>query len=349
MSTSETGASSVIWTSDIINSPKKRYEKVKEEKERRIKEWKSSLTELTERAKKLLNKYNDLKDILEERIAYKQDIEQNQEKLDKLEKRIKKLQKDKYTDSDLAEQKARIAQDIMDECEGSVCPFCGKIFGSDSEVKSHLNMTDEEMEKMNKVALRDSNYRQKYIKEKGINEFDMDVKLDDGEIAKVKVGEQIHHIVSVDPYSSTLRVSRLGNLAGFDINELPNLTALPYAKNISDFPENFQSVIQESIVKKIEMQYHDGPHNYSEEGLISYEDQMVQKMSEIEQAVLEKSRQAGGCIGQTKEGREQVCQDVKKELEKFRDECREKLENFGAGMKPGIYTHKVNVALSKKL
>jgi len=38
------------------------------------------------------------------------------------------------------------------------------------------------------------------------------------------------------------------------------------------------------------MQYHDGPHNYSEEGLISYEDQMVQKMSEIEQAVLEKSR-----------------------------------------------------------
>ncbi len=349
MSTSETGASSVIWTSDIINSPKKRYEKVKEEKERRIKEWKSSLTELTERAKKLLNKYNDLKDILEERIAYKQDIEQNQEKLDKLKKRIEKLEKDKYTDSDLAEQKARIAQDIMDECEGSVCPFCGKIFGSDGEVKSHLNMTDEEMEKMNKVALRDPNYRQKYIKEKGINEFDMDVKLDDGEIAKVKVGEQIHHIVSVDPYSSTLRVSRLGNLAGFDINELPNLTALPYAKNISDFPENFQSVIQESIVEKIEMQYHDGPHNYSEEGIISYEDQMVQKMSEIEQGVLEKSRQAGGCIGQTKEGREQACQDVKKELEQFRDECREKLEKFKASMKPGIYTHKINVALSKKL
>jgi len=297
MSTSETGASSVIWTSDIINSPKKRYEKVKEEKERRIKEWKSSLTELTERAKKLLNKYNDLKDILEERIAYKQDIEQNQEKLDKLEKRIKKLQKDKYTDSDLAEQKARIAQDIMDECEGSVCPFCGKIFGSDSEVKSHLNMTDEEMEKMNKVALRDPNYRQKYIKEKGINEFDMDVKLDDGEIAKVKVGEQIHHIVSVDPYSSTLRVSRLGNLAGFDINELPNLTALPYAKNISDFPENFQSVIQESIVEKIEMQYHDGPHNYSEEGLISYEDQMVQKMSEIEQGCWRKAGRREGALG----------------------------------------------------
>lgn len=266
-----------------------------------------------------------------------------------MEERIKKLQKDKYTDSDLAEQKARIAQDIMDECEGSVCPFCGKIFGSDSEVKSHLNMTDEEMEKMNKVALRDPNYRQKYIKEKGINEFYMYVKLEDGSVAKVLVGEQIHHIVSVDPYSSTLRVSRLGNLAGFDINELPNLTALPYAKNISDFPENFQSVIQESIVKKIEMQYHDGPHDYSEEGIISYEDQMVQKMSEIEQAVLEKSRQAGGCIGQTKEGREQACQDVKKELEQFRDECREKLEKFKAGMKPGIYTHKINVALSKKL
>ncbi len=349
MSTSETGASSVIWTSDIINSPKKRYEKVKEEKQRRIKEWKNSLTELTESAKRLLDKYNVQKGILKTKIRFGEDVEQNQEKLDKLKKRIEKLEKDKYTDSDLAEQKARIAQEIMDECEGSVCPFCGKIFGSDGEVKSHLNMTDEEMEKMNKVALRDPNYRQKYIKEKGINEFDMDVKLDDGEIAKVKVGEQIHHIVSVDPYSSTLRVSRLGNLAGFDINELPNLTALPYAKNISDFPENFQSVIQESIVKKIEMQYHDGPHNYSEEGLISYEDQMVQKMSEIEQAVLEKSRQAGGCIGQTKEGREQVCQDVKKELEKFRDECREKLENFGAGMKPGIYTHKVNVALSKKL
>ncbi len=349
MSTSETGASSVIWTSDIINSPEKRYEKVKEEKKRRIEKWKNSLVKPTKNAEKLIKKYNKQKEILEAEIEDIEDVEQNQEKLDKLKKRIEKLEEDKYTDSDLAEQKARIAQDIMDECEGSVCPFCGKIFGSDSEVKSHLNMTDEEMEKMNKVALRDPNYRQKYIKEKGINEFDMDVKLDDGEIAKVKVGEQIHHIVSVDPYSSTLRVSRLGNLAGFDINELPNLTALPYAKNISDFPENFQSVIQESIVKKIEMQYHDGPHNYSEEGLISYEDQMVQKMSEIEQAVLEKSRQAGGCIGQTKEGREQVCQDVKKELEKFRDECREKLENFGAGMKPGIYTHKVNVALSKKL
>jgi len=349
MSTSETGASSVIWTSDIINSPKKRYEKVKEEKQRRIKEWKNSLTELTESAKRLLDKYNVQKGILKTKIRFGEDVEQNQEKLDKLKKRIEKLEKDKYTDSDLAEQKARIAQEIMDECEGSVCPFCGKIFGSDGEVKSHLNMTDEEMEKMNKVALRDPNYRQKYIKEKGINEFDMDVKLDDGEIAKVKVGEQIHHIVSVDPYSSTLRVSRLGNLAGFDINELPNLTALPYAKNISDFPENFQSVIQESIVKKIEMQYHDGPHDYSEEGIISYEDQMVQKMSEIEQAVLEKSRQAGGCIGQTKEGREQACQDVKKELEQFRDECREKLEKFKAGMKPGIYTHKVNVALSKKL
>jgi len=43
MSTSETGASSVIWTSDIINSPEKRYEKVKEEKKRRIEKWKNSL------------------------------------------------------------------------------------------------------------------------------------------------------------------------------------------------------------------------------------------------------------------------------------------------------------------
>jgi DNA repair exonuclease SbcCD ATPase subunit len=250
MSTSETGASSVIWTLDIINSPEKRFKEVKKEKRRRIDEWKRSLTKLTKNAEELLEEYNNQKDILKTKIRFGEDVEQNQKKLDKLEERIKKLQKDKYTDSDLAEQKARIAQEIMDECEGSVCPFCGKIFGSDGEVKSHLNMTDEEMEKMNKVALRDPNYRQKYIKEKGINEFDMDVKLDDGEIAKVKVGEQIHHIVSVDPYSSTLRVSRLGNLAGFDINELPNLTALPYAKNISDFPENFQSVIQESIVKK---------------------------------------------------------------------------------------------------
>ena len=228
----------------------------------------------------------------------------------------------------------------MNECEGSVCPFCGKIFGSGGEVKSHLNMTDEEIDKMNKVASRDPNYRQEYIKEKGINEFDMDVKLDDGNVAKVQIGEQIHNNVSVDPYSSILSVSRLGNMAGFDINELPNLTALPYVKNISDIPEQFKPVIREKVVEKIEMQYHDGPHNYSEEGLISYEDQMVQKMSEIEQGVLEKSRSAGGCIGKTKEGREEACQHVKKELEKFRDDCRKKLEKFGAGMKPGIYTQR---------
>ena len=70
MSTSETGASSVIWTSDIINSPKKRYEKVKEEKQRRIKEWKNSLTELTESAKRLLDKYNVQKGILKTKIRY---------------------------------------------------------------------------------------------------------------------------------------------------------------------------------------------------------------------------------------------------------------------------------------
>ena len=63
MSTSETGASSVIWTSDIINSPKKRYEKVKEEKQRRIKEWIASMAEIQDNIEKkisyLKNKMSD--------------------------------------------------------------------------------------------------------------------------------------------------------------------------------------------------------------------------------------------------------------------------------------------------
>lgn len=349
MSISVTGASSVIWPSDIIDSPEKRFKKVKEEKKRRIKEWKDSLTKPTKNAEELIKKYNAQKKALVENIRLGEDVEQNQKELDKLEEKIKKLEEDKYTNRDLTEQKAKIAQDIMDECEGSVCPFCGEIFSSDGGVKSHLkDMTDEEMDKMNKVALRDSNYRQKYINEKGINEFDMDVELDDGEVAKVQVGEQIHHIISVDPYSSTLRVSRLGNLADVDINELPNLIALPYAKNISEYPKEAQSKIQENIIDGTKMQYHDGPHTYSEEGLISYEDQMVQKMSEIEQGVLEKSKSAGGCLGQTKEGREEASLYVKNELENFRDECRGKLGDFETGKKPGIYTHEINVAVSKK-
>jgi hypothetical protein len=59
MSTSETGASSVVWTSDSINSTEKRREKVKEEKKRRIKEWKRDLAKLTkeeDQIKELINK-----------------------------------------------------------------------------------------------------------------------------------------------------------------------------------------------------------------------------------------------------------------------------------------------------
>ena len=61
MSTSETGASSVVWTSDSINSTEKRREKVKEEKKRRIKEWKRDLAKLTKEE-------DQIKELLVERL-----------------------------------------------------------------------------------------------------------------------------------------------------------------------------------------------------------------------------------------------------------------------------------------
>jgi hypothetical protein len=76
---------------------------------------------------------------------------------------------------------------------------------------------------------------------------------------------------------------------------------------------------------------------------------MVQKMSEIEQGVLAKSKSLGedGCIGRTKAGRDEAALYVKEKLEEFQDECRKKLEEFGLGKQPGIYTHEANIVASK--
>ena len=44
---------------------------------------------------------------------------------------------------------------------------------------------------------------------------------------EIDIGEEIHHLISVGPYAFTLRINRLGNYFGIDINSTDNLISAP--------------------------------------------------------------------------------------------------------------------------
>ena len=156
----------------------------------------------------------------------------------------------------------------------------------------------------------------------------------------VEIGEEIHHLISVDPYASTLRVSRIGNLLGFNVNQDNNLVSAPsvepssFKKNhqvaYTDLPEQDKQRIAKAAIQKSQTQFHKGDHSFEkpEAGVISYEKKLVQDMAEIEHEILAMSEEAGKCLGQTQAGREQVKDMVKGKLTGLQERIKADLFEF---------------------
>jgi uncharacterized protein YhaN len=338
------GSRGVVLKKDIIKTVEQRFEKVKAEKARRIKEWKESLTDLTEDAQNKKDEYIDKIKDLNDEIDSGENPKENQKKIIKLREQIKKLDKDKYTDKDLKQKQREIMQSIMVDLEGKLCPFCGRDFGGEQGVKSHLceksdGLNDKELKKMNTVSERSTKYAKNYKKEHGINKFDVEVPLEefDDKLVKVDISEEIHHLISVDPYASTLRISRIGNLIDFNVNSNPNLISAPavdavafkktHGVQFSGLSEKDKYKIAEATIEKSKTQVHKGGHGFTPaKGVPSYEKKLVQDMAEIEQEVLEMSE--SGCLGQTAEGREKVKNLVKTRLQGLQKRIKDDITNF---------------------
>lgn len=254
------------------------------------------------------------------------------------------MEKKKYTDKDLKQKQREVLQSIMDEEEAKFCPFCGRDFGSADGVNKHLcekedGLSDGELKKMNTVAERSSNYAQKYKKEYGTNNFTVEVPLEKFEYKPVEVdiGEEIHHLISVEPYASTLRVSRIGNLIDFNVNSNPNLISTPavdattfkkkHGIKFSELPERDKRNIAEAAIKKSKTQFHQGGHSFKPaKGIPSYEKKLVQDLAEIEYEVMEMSR--NGCLGQTAEGRDKVKNLVAQRLIELQRKIKGEIKDF---------------------
>lgn len=343
-SKSVTGARGVVLKKDIIKTVEQRFEKVKSEKARRIKEWKESLTDLTEDAKNQKRKYTAEIQKATRSINKGENVKENQKKIAKLKEQIKKVDKDKYTNKDLKRKQRETMQSIMSDLEGKLCPFCGKNFGSEQGVKSHLcekneGLSDKELKQMNTVPERSTNYAQNYKKEHGTNKFDVEVPLEefDNTPVKVDISEEIHHLISVDPYASTLRISRIGNLIDFNVNSNPNLISAPavdavlfkktHGKQFSQISDKDKHNIAEAAIEKSKTQFHQGGHGFKPaKGIPSYEKKLVQDMAEIEHEVLEMSK--NGCLGQTSEGRDKVKSLVKTRLEELQKRVKDDITDF---------------------
>ena len=120
-----TGARGGVLKKDIIKTVEQRFKKVKSEKARRIKEWKESLTDLTEDAKKQKRKYTAEIQKATRSVKNGENVKENQKKIAELEGKINKLDKDKYTNKDLKWKQRETMQSIMADLEGKLCPFCG--------------------------------------------------------------------------------------------------------------------------------------------------------------------------------------------------------------------------------
>lgn len=218
----------------------------------------------------------------------------------------------------------------MKDWESNVCPYCGRVFSDAGGVGTHLGMSDEQMEKMNTAATRSSNYA-KTFKNNRANEGGEAISgtVDAGLEKEVAYSEEIHHLISVDPYATTLRLTRIGNLAGFDVNGVNNLIALAtvalsfkkdHGKSFSKLPKEVKERIYELITEKTGNQIHQGSHDGP------YEERLIQRLSEIEQKIMKLSE--GGCIGQTEEGQKQVKDMFDSEIGKLQDEIKEDLIEF---------------------
>ncbi|KNY26559.1 AHH domain-containing protein [Pseudobacteroides cellulosolvens] len=322
----KTGASSAVLADLIISKPKSRDE-VKAEIEKRLEAWKAGLTSLAEGAQRLMNTYLDKMDALEDRLGIGDDVSQE---IAELEARIADLQVKKYTSEDLEKQRQAALQSVMKDWESNVCPFCGRVFSDAGGVGAHLNISDKQVEEMNTAATRSSSYARTFKnnrdKEGGES---ISGTVDAGLKKEVAYSEEIHHLISVDPYATTLRLSRVGNLAGFNVNGISNLIALAtvaqsfkadHGKSFTKLPQEVKERIYELITDKTGNQIHQGAHDGP------YEERLIQRLSELEQKIMKLSE--GGCIGQTKDGQTQAKDMFDSEVAKLQEEIKNDLAEF---------------------
>lgn len=235
-------------------------------------------------------------------------------------------------------------KDIMVKEEGSFCPFCGENFGSSDGVKQHLcekeAFTDKDLEKMNTPSERSANYAENYKAEHGTNRFTVNVPLEefDNNQLEIDIGEEIHHLISVGPYAFTLRINRLGNYFGIDINSTDNLISAPsvdpvafkkkHGMAFSDLSDKSKYDIAAAAIEKSKIQYHKGNHDFEpEKGIPSYEKKLVQDLAEIEYEILAKSRKEG-CLGQTPEGREEAKNLIDNKLKELQEKIKSDITDF---------------------
>lgn len=338
------GAEKAILKDDIIKTVEQRYQRVKAEKARMIQEWKDSLTDLTTNAKRLIKEYKEKIRNAEREVNKGINVEENEKKIAELKKKTNELKKKKYTDADLKQAEREIMKDIMVKEEGSFCPFCGENFGSSDGVKQHLcekeAFTDKDLEKMNTPSERSTNYAENYKAEHGTNRFTVNVPLEefDNDELEIDIGEEIHHLISVGPYAFTLRINRLGNYFGIDINSTDNLISAPsvdpvafkkkHGMAFSDLSDKSKYDIAAAAIEKSKIQYHKGNHDFEpEKGIPSYEKKLVQDLAEIEYEILAKSRKEG-CLGQTPEGREEAKNLIDNKLKELQEKIKSDITDF---------------------
>jgi len=335
---------------EYIKIVKERKEWVKAEKSRRMKEWKEEIKKAIMEANKKLREYSNLIDALdkEKNLAvnpeiYEKKIAELEKKIKKLKKEINELNKDISSTSRLEKKRVEILQQIMNEEEAKYCPFCGKDCGSAQGVKEHLwekndGPSDEELERMNEVAKRSDDYRENYDNAIGIKRYLVRVDLKEYSPMDIDVVEEIHHLTMIEPYASTLRMSRLGNLFGMDINEINNLKGVPavdtkafekkFNIKYSNLTEEEKIEINKAIVEQLRSQSHDGGgHNTDiNENVPSCEKILVQKLAELEYEVKMKGKKSGSCIGQTKKGRKKAEERYKEKIDEVQKDMRWNIE-----------------------
>lgn len=270
------------------------------------------------------------------------------------------------TSADIENKNAEIFEDIFNENEANRCPFCGMTF---DDLAGHLKTSDEDIQKMNDIPKREKEYKDNAANaEELMNDLrnNLDVKkLSEETGLNLDIDMfnfQSHHLISVAPYSLTMRTARMLNLIGFNINSEANCIALPSidakkfaAKNPGKSfgkkaPKGKESIsteqrdkITETAMMATGLQWHLGPHTFEPPGKDAYELQIVKALAEMEKQMMKLEL----C------GKNFAPEDRKKELEKLRNEMEEKIKkirtdmNVREGQEPGEREYILNEQANK--
>jgi hypothetical protein len=381
VSKSEDNARSAHKLDKIWEDPVERFKCVRAEREARLDGWKKSMEEviksnadersLLERSQILLQRRNQnhpetqkqLK-LIEEKLTFLEtrdeliatgDIPSDPTKISS--KDLKKIIKS----ADIENKEAEIFKDIFDENEAKKCPFCGMTFNN---LAGHLKTNDEEIQKMNSIPKRESEYQdnatnandlmnnlQNNLDIKKLSEktgLDLDISM---------FNFQSHHLILVAPYSFTMHTARMLNLIDFNINSEANCIALPsidakkfsgknpkksFGKQPGKGKESISTEqkdkITEAAMKAAGLQWHLGPHLFEPPGKDAYELQIVKALGKMEKQMM-KLKLCGDNF---------TPEDRKKELGKLKDKLEKRIEKIkkdldvSKGQKPGEREHILN-------